>query len=311
MPICPALALDDLTVVTLARYTIFAFCLDSSFSTARLPSWAGQVGGQPKRKALKNPTGAKAQESATGAPKSSRSSGSKAASKDPELEKIAIERNALLTSRRWAAAVKALNTEVASTSEAASSVPDASELAAIMESRFKKFVAMAPEVVFSPGKKRCVEDNHQALRATLSPISSGKVSQLEAPSKKGLTEYDKSMTSLESSVRKAAKLCREHIDKHKLEEAKENARQERLQKQRDREEAKRMKALQKAEADGKAEADKALAREEGGDDEAALDDEPYESEPWKIVQSAGEILTKNLLNVQICARLSLAFCFYI
>lgn len=125
----------------------------------------------------------------------------------------------------------------------------------LLEQRFQKFVAMAP-VVSSPSSEMLKVLDHTRLRSQLSPISTGRVSQLEAPTKKGLNEYDKAMSSLEASVKKAMKTCVDHVSKVKQENEKEKARLQQLTKIRQKQASSLQKALEKASHEGEEQANK-------------------------------------------------------
>ena len=74
---------------------------------------------------------------------------------------------------------------------------------------------MGPEVIASPTKERTMvhDMDRESLRSSLSPMSSGKAHQLEAPTKKGLTDYDRNMTGLAASIRKGINTLNDFVDK--------------------------------------------------------------------------------------------------
>ena len=175
-----------------------------------------------------------------------------------------------------------------------------------MKQRFDKLVGMGPQVMHSPTKeKKLVHDlNHTGLRECLSPMSASKVHQLDFPSKKGLTEYDRGMVAVEGSLKKAIKSCNTIVDKVKEAEEKERARLERLQKEQEKIANKRLKMLEKARTDGSDMAGQELALVQTGkgteaqeDDENDEDDDDDEECTWQLVLQASEMLkcpSKNL-----------------
>lgn len=170
----------------------------------------------------------------------------------------------------------------------------------MVEARFKKFVAMAPQVMASPSKTRKIihDFDHAELRNNLSPISSGKVHQLEAPSKKGLSEYDRSMTTLQNALTKAMKSCTTVVDKVKENEAREKARLERLEEAKQKAEQRRIKALEKARQEGTNDAGKEIANQEGHDETLEEEDEDGEDfQTWALVQQANDLMQKPTNNV--------------
>lgn len=189
----------------------------------------------------------------------------------------------------------------------------------VLKQRFEKLVGMAPAVVdpnqpSEPESRSMVHDmDHSKLRMSLSPLSSGRAHQLEAPTKKGLQEYDKFMSSMEQSVHKALKTLNSFVDSVKEEEAKRKAKEEVMRKQREKESARRAKALSKDQADGRAEAGKELAgagepaadalEDEMDDDE---DDEGDECEGWPLVSDANQLLSAPLSN-DMCSLFDRAY----
>lgn len=165
----------------------------------------------------------------------------------------------------------------------------------MLEQRFQKLAAMAP-VVTSPTSDMLKEMDHTRLRSQLSPISTGRVSQLEAPTKKGLNDYDKAMSSLEASVKKAMKTCSDHINKVKQEREKEKARLQQLEKIRQRKASSLQKAIDKAQQEGEELANKEMVHQDSQasaddceDDDAEADDD--DSGAWALVSDADELLS--------------------
>ena len=78
-------------------------------------------------------------------------------------------------------------------------------LAALVTERFEKMFAMCPDlVVQTEGQDSTVAKfDKTALIKKLSPLSSTRAKTLLAPTKQSLADYEKSMTSIEQSVRKA------------------------------------------------------------------------------------------------------------
>ena len=171
-------------------------------------------------------------------------------------------------------------------------------LSAIVQERFEKLVGMGPEVIASPSKgKSILQDlDRKALRMQLSPMSSGKAHQLEAPSKKGLVDFDKGMTSQAASVKKGLSVLRDHVDKMQKEKAKEQARQDRIAKEQAKRESKKAKMLQKAREEGDELAGKELAAEDPAEDEDDGNDQDEAEEDadavWTLVKSAKEFFEK-------------------
>ena len=258
-----------------------------------MPKWAGlahqssSAGAGAKAKAKAK--GRSAPALGSGEPKpSNRRGGAGKKGGDPELERLALERDAILKTRKWKQAVVDIGGDVVKTIQAAESIPDADPLADVVRKRFAKFVALAPAVELSPPKRKVLSNlDHEALREALTPVSKSRTSQLSEPTKKGLVDYDKNMSSVESSIQKAMKSCTDHVDKVKLEEAKQQAKKEKLEKQRLRHDKQAQKALQKAQEEGVQEAAKAALAEGHGDDGEADDDN---DEAWALVQNADELL---------------------
>lgn len=171
----------------------------------------------------------------------------------------------------------------------------------VVEARFKKFAAMAPEVLSSPTKDRkFIHDfDHAELRNNLSPISSAKVHQLEAPSKKGLSEYDRGMTTLQNALTKAMKTCTAAVDKAKEHEVREQARLAKLEEAREKAEQRRARAFEKARQERTNEAGKQIVEQEGhgetGEDEEEEEEEDVQT--WALVQRAGDMLRNPTNNV--------------
>ena len=286
-----------------------------SFSAARLPSWAGEVHRQGKIKA-KAKTRASKSVTDGGAGGGGGGGGEKGENRrprkgtDPELEKIVVQKNALMTSRKWQQNAKELATDVAKTLGEASSVSDSKSFTDLILQRYEKFAAMAPKVELSPSKK-VLDKDHDELREALTPISKGKTHQLEHPTKKGLEEYNRTMSSLESAVQKSLKTCSTHVEKVKLEEERENARKKRAEEIKKKEESRKAKALKKAKADGAQLADKDISHAEGAaekeqDQDQEQDDEESEDEGgWPLAGWAHELLGR---CQSPCVRLGLS-CF--
>ena len=170
-------------------------------------------------------------------------------------------------------------------------------------------MGMAPAVIDpneppeSESRSMVHDMDHSKLRMSLSPLSSGRAHQLEAPTKKGLQEYDKFMSSTEQSVQKALKTLNGFVDSVKEEEAKRKAKEEVLRKQQEKEAARRAKAMSKAQAEGRAEAGKELARV--GEPEAdaledEMDDDGGEYEGWALVSDANQLLSAPLSS-DVCS----------
>eukprot|EP00913_Durusdinium_trenchii_P011321 g10632.t2 len=209
---------------------------------------------------------------------------------DAELEKLQIQRNAILTARKWQSSVLAISQEVAKSLGDAATVADATGFSDVVKTRFDKLMALAPKVELSPSKTALASGSHESLRSALSPISKAKVQQLDHPTKKSLSEYDKSMSSLESSLNKAIKSCNQYVTKAKLEEERERAKKVRLEQLREKEEKKRKQELAKAKAAGKA-----LADQEGGQETAEQNgEEENDEDVWPLVSTADELLTSPL-----------------
>ena len=165
---------------------------------------------------------------------------------------------------------------------------------------------MGPEVVHSPTKeKTMVHDmDRAALRDALSPVSSIKAHQLEAPSKKGLTDYDKNMTGLAASIQKGLTSLNDFVDKVEKEKVKEQARQECLAKELAKRETKKAKMLAKAREEGNALAGEDLAKgndgsdaaeDENGDDDGSAEEE--EGGVWPLLASANDLMLTKSENV--------------
>ena len=156
---------------------------------------------------------------------------------------------------------------------------------------------MAPQVMLSPSKeypstlKDFKRDN---ARAALSPISSAKAHSLDAPTKKGLNEYNQPMSSLQSSLSKAVKSCRAFIDKRQLEAEREKARAEHIKRQREKAQGIQDKALAKAQAEGRQDACEELQQEDAANESAAIDGE--DMDVWTLVQSADDLLCDQSAN---------------
>lgn len=178
----------------------------------------------------------------------------------------------------------------------------------MVESRFQKLVGMAPQVLRSPTKPRKMvyDMNHDELRSSLSPLSSGKVHQLEAPTKKGLAEYDRSMNTVQNAVRKSLKACTGMVDKVKEQEERERARLQKLEEAKQKSDQRRARALAKAREDGIDQAGKELV--EQGDapecDEHDVGDEESDGEnlAWRLLEKASELLST--ANSNLCQILS-------
>lgn len=146
--------------------------------------------------------------------------------------------------------------------------------------------------------------DRESLRNSLSPMSSGKAHQLEAPTKKGLTDYDKNMTGLAASIQKGVNTLNDLVDKVEQEKVKEQARQERLAKELAKREAKKAKMLAKAREEGNALAGEDLAKGNGGPD-AAVEDEnsqdgwasDEEDGIWPLLASAKDLMLIKSENV--------------
>lgn len=174
----------------------------------------------------------------------------------------------------------------------------------MLTERFERLVALAPEVS-SPSRSDILKSlDHSSLRAALSPTSSGRVSQLEAPSKKGLADYDRHMSSTESSVKKAMKSCSDHVNKVRLENEREMARQAHLEKLREKQALQLQKQLAKAQAEGQDIASKEAATtgqiaDDDDDDDENHDDQ--DQDVWDLVKDADAILsrpcTESLRNI--------------
>ena len=281
------------------------------FSAARLPSWAGEVHRQGKVKAKGKSRASKAvtDGGAGGGEKGDRDR-RRSKGNDPELEQIVVQKNALMTTRKWQQNAKELATDVAKTLGEASSVSDSKSFTDVILQRYEKFAAMAPKVELSPSKK-VLDKNHDELREALTPISKGKTHQLEHPTKRGLEEYNKTMGSLESAVQKSLKICSGHVEKVKLEEEREMAKKKRAEEIKKKEESRKAKALKKAKADGAQLADKEISHAEGAaekeqDQDQEQDDEESEDEGgWPLAGWAHELLGR---CQSACVRLGLS-CF--
>ena len=247
-----------------------------------MPTWAGiadqnlNVKGKPKPKGKGKPKPRPKPEPRVGG--------------DAELEKLQIQRNAILTARKWQSSVLAISQEVAKSLGDAATVADATGFSDVVKTRFDKLMALAPKVELSPSKTALASGSHESLRSAVSPISKAKVQQLDHPTKKSLSEYDKSMSSLESSLNKAIKSCNQYVTKAKLEEERERAKKVRLEQLREKEEKKRKQELAKAKAAGKA-----LADQEGGQETAEQNgEEENDEDVWPLVSTADELLTSPL-----------------
>lgn len=188
----------------------------------------------------------------------------------------------------------------------------------MIRERFQKFVGMGPAVVQPPSaetERTMVHDmDRSRLRSQLSPVSSGKAHQLEAPTKKGLADYDKNMTSLAASIQKALNTLQEYMDKIEKDKARERARQERLQKELTKRANKKAKMLQKARQEGEDLAGEEMANGAAGDDlQAALEDNNEDEDDqadeddvgfWPLVDDANDLGQPELSwgNVSILAN---------
>ena len=278
-----------------------------SFAAARLPSWAGEVHreGKAKAKGKSRPKPSKALTEGGGGGRGGGEGRRNTKGKDPELEQILVQKNALMTTRKWQQNAKDLATDVAKTLEDASSVSDSSTFTDVILQRYEKFAAMAPKVELSPSKK-VLDKTHDELREALTPVSKGKAHQLEHPTKKGLDEYNKTMRSLESAVQKSLKICSSHVEKVKLEEERENARKKRAEEIRKKEESRKAKALKKAQADGVQLADKDVSHAEDNvekEQDQEQDDEEDDEGGWPIASWAHELLGR---CQSPCVRLGLS-----
>ena len=148
--------------------------------------------------------------------------------------------------------------------------------------------------------------DRESLRSSLSPMSSGKAHQLEAPTKKGLTDYDRNMTGLAASIRKGINTLNDFVDKAEKEKVKEQARQDRLAKEIAKRENKKAKMLAKAREEGNALAGEDLAKGNGSD--AAEEDEQdggsaseEEGGVWPLLASANALMETKSENVGILA----------
>ena len=229
---------------------------------------------------------------------------------DPELDELALKRDAVIKTRKWQSAVLSIAPDVRAAVDVASAVEGGEQFAGVLKSRFEKMVAMAPEVSMSPQKRLLIGDKpHQELRESLTPISRAKANQLDAPTKKSLGEYDKTMSSMESSVNKAVAECNSYVDKIRVEQEKEKAKQERLQNHRLRTEKHRKKALEKAQAEGQQQADKEVlasgeAAEVGGDNSDASDSSDDENNVFMPIVQDGQAILERPTSPCVCQGLT-------
>lgn len=203
-----------------------------------------------------------------------------------------MERDVILKGRKWTEIASQIGDDVVKAIKAATETTDGDALVQVVKQRYQKFVALAPDnIALSPTKTNTVLDGRHVneIRDALSPLSTSRASVLKYPTKKGLVDYEKHMTGMESSIQKAMKLCNDHAEKNRIELAKQQAKRQRLEKQREREAKRSEKALHKAQQEGVSEADKAVMASGEQVDEYGGDAEEDEG-AWPIVQRCDDII---------------------
>ena len=267
-----------------------------SFSASRLPAWAGEAhrDSKAKGKAKSKKKDQPSLPAGDGEQKTTRGGGASSRTKkaDPELDKIVVQKNAILTTRKWQQNASQLAGEVSAVLSEAASVADSENFTDVILKRYEKFAAMAPKVELSP-KRNVLKKDHDELRNELTPVSKGKTHQLEHPTKKGLEEYNKTMGSLESAVQKSIKVCTSHIEKVKIEEERERAKKRRIEQLKQKESERKAKAFKKAQSEGAQLADKELPEVNANQEDGSGSDDANEADDdgaWPLVSAAQEIL---------------------
>ena len=192
--------------------------------------------------------------------------------KDPELERLDLQRKLLVASGRWKTKVEELNQEVTLALESAAAFEECNEVAGLLRARLERMYALLP----SGGQNACkfppdteaAKFDRSRCRDNLSPLSSNRLKALDAPTKASIQDYEKTMVSAEQAVNKALNLLNKTSTELQVQLEKEKAREQRLEQLRSKRASESLKAIKQARDAGRAEADQEAPAED--DEEEAV-----------------------------------------
>lgn len=147
-------------------------------------------------------------------------------------------------------------------------------LASILSARFERMYAQSPKTIDAPSTVLAKFDKQEAA-SKLSPLSAARVRALAAPSKASVADYDKNMTSVEQSVRKALASLEKATIQFKAAKEQQEAHAAKLKQLREKKLTSIAAAVQKAREAGRdnaeAEAAQEVSEEEEEEGDSGLD----------------------------------------
>ena len=172
--------------------------------------------------------------------------------KDPELERLDLQRRLVVLSGKWKSRLEDLNTEVTLAIETARPYRECANLIDIVSVRLERLYALLPNADSCQFPKDSAASAFCAMasRDKLSPLSSSKLKALDAPAKAGLQEYEKSMVSAEQSLNKALLLLNKTYTEMQIAAEREKAKDQRLRQIREKQAKEALKNLKQAQAEG-------------------------------------------------------------
>ena len=218
--------------------------------------------------------------------------------KDPELERLDLQRRLVVMSGKWKSRLEDLNTEVTLAIETARPYRECANLIDIVSVRLERLYALLPNADSCQFPKDSAASAFCAVasRDKLSPLSSSKLKALDAPTKAGLQEYEKSMASAEQSLNKALLLLNKTYTEMQIAAEREKAKDQRLRQIREKQAKEALKNLKQAQAEGVRDANEEASKggcadgEESGAAESGGDDSADEGDAGdeEMEESAGE-----------------------
>ena len=152
--------------------------------------------------------------------------------KDPELERLDLQRKLLVASGRWKTKVEELSQEVTLALESAAAFEECNEVAGLLRARLERMYALLP----SGGQNACkfppdteaAKFDRSRCRDNLSPLSSNRLKALDAPTKASIQDYEKTMVGAKQAVNKALNLLDKTSTELQVQQEKDKAREQRL-----------------------------------------------------------------------------------
>eukprot|EP00439_Symbiodinium_sp_Y106_P048567 s1909_g6.t1 len=185
--------------------------------------------------------------------------------KDPELERLDLQRKLLVASGRWKTKVEELSQEVTLALESAAAFEECNEVAGLLRARLERMYALLPSggqnackfppdteaakfdrlrarlermyaLLPSGGQNACkfppdteaAKFDRSRCRDNLSPLSSNRLKALDAPTKASIQDYEKTMVGAKQAVNKALNLLDKTSTELQVQQEKDKAREQRL-----------------------------------------------------------------------------------